>query len=229
VTTGSLPAYLHWQEATRALICGADQLRDFQDRRYSYAAEVGRLLTQPGSDGRPLDGPVLYGVLSDGAGLLYVGQSADARRRLRDLAVGESHHLATTVPPEAWDRVVVVRWPDLLPELRRSDRDAITNLPTVVTGEGLERLLQAELKPVLNSRRRTPAGGWSPRDVARSRSRGGAVAQVLAPLHGLVLPLWQQLATTPVKGDHYYERLGRAVLPTRLPLAVVGSGPQGVG
>ncbi len=227
--TGSLAAYVHWQGATRALISGADQLRDLQDWRYRYAAEVGRLLTQPGADGRPVDGPVLYGVLSDDAGLLYVGQSADARRRLRDLAVGESHHLATTVPPEAWDRVVVVRWPDLLPGLRRADRDAIASLPAVVTGEGLERLLQAELKPVLNSRRRTPGGGWRDRDGALSRSRGRAAAQVLAPLHALVLPLWQHLASKPVDGDHHYEPPGRVVLPTRLPLSVVGRDSQDAG
>ncbi len=154
--TGGLAAYIHWQQATRALISGADQLRDLRDRRYRYAAEVGRLLTQPGADRRPADGPVLYGVLSDGAGLLYVGHSADARRRLRDLAVGESHHLATTVPPEAWDRIVVVRWPDLLLKLRPADSDAIAKLSDVITGGGLERLLQAELRPVLNSRRRRP-------------------------------------------------------------------------
>lgn len=219
MTTGSLPAYLRWQEVTRALISGADQLRDLQDRRYRYAAEVGRLLTQPGPDGRAVEGPVVYGGLSGGAGLLYVGQSADGRRRLRDLAVGESHHLATTVPPEAWDRIVVVRWPDLLRELRQVDREAIEELPGVVNGEGLERLLQAELKPVLNSRSRTPAGGWRPRDGALSRSRGAAAAQVLAPLHDLVRPLWHHLAHTPITGDHYYEPTGRAVLPTRLPLS----------
>jgi hypothetical protein len=28
--------------------------------------------------------------------------------------VGESHHLANTVPPETWERVVVVQWPSLL-------------------------------------------------------------------------------------------------------------------
>jgi len=53
----------------------------------------------------------------------------------------ESHHLATTV--QAWDRIVVVRWPDLLLKLRPADSDAIAKLSDVMTGGGLERLLQA--------------------------------------------------------------------------------------
>jgi hypothetical protein len=62
----------------------------------------------------PVTGDVLYGVYIAGGGLLYVGQTHDAWRRLRDLPVGESHHLATTVPPETWERVAVVQWPELL-------------------------------------------------------------------------------------------------------------------
>lgn len=66
-------------------------------------------------------GPVLYGVFASGAGLCYVGQTQEAERRLRDLPVGESHHLANTVPPEVWERVVVIRWPLLLCEAPRSE------------------------------------------------------------------------------------------------------------
>jgi hypothetical protein len=88
----------------------------WQDRRYRFAHHVGQLLTSPARpDAAPVTGHVVYGVHVAGAGLLYVGQTGNAKRRLRDLPVGESHHLATTVPPETWERVIVVQWPDLLP------------------------------------------------------------------------------------------------------------------
>jgi hypothetical protein len=87
----------------------------WQDRRYRFAHQVGQLLTSPARSGAVrVAGHVVYGVYVAGAGLLYVGQTGNATRRLRDLPVGESHHLATTVPPETWERVIVVQWPDLL-------------------------------------------------------------------------------------------------------------------
>lgn len=88
----------------------------WQDRRYRIAYQLGQLLTDntvPGS------GHAVYGVYLVGGVLLCVGQARDARRRLRDLPVGESHHHATTVPPGTWERVIVVQWPRLLdPEHR---------------------------------------------------------------------------------------------------------------
>lgn len=209
-------AYAQWQQATRTLVGGPGELRDLQDRRYRYAARIGRLLTQAGDDGRPVHGPVVYGVISARPGLLYIGQTTEAQRRLRDLAVGESHHLANTVPPEVWDRIIVVRWPNLVHHLGEDDRNAVERLPGVTVGEGLERLLQAELSPVLNSRRRTADGGWRQRQHAGSRSRGAVAEQVVIPLHQLVLPLWNRLSKLPVLGSHHYEAAGRVVLPTHL-------------
>jgi hypothetical protein len=56
----------------------------WQDRRYRFAHKVGQLLTKPTRpDAAPVTGHVVYGVYVAGAGLLYVGQTGDARRRLR--------------------------------------------------------------------------------------------------------------------------------------------------
>ena len=57
---------------------------------------------------------IVSGVYLPGTGLCYVGQTQEARRRLRDLPIGESHHLAMTAPPELWTRVIVVQWAELL-------------------------------------------------------------------------------------------------------------------
>jgi len=214
--TNTEATYARWRALTRELIGGDEDLRRLQDLRYRYAAEVGRLLTRPGPDGRPVEGCVLYGVLSDGPGLLYVGQTTEAQRRLRDLAVGESHHLANTVPPEVWDRVIVVRWPDVLQQMQQADREAVTSLPLSVVGEGLERLLQADLNPLLNSRRRIRDGNWRERSTAHSRSRGAAAAQTVHPLHLQVRRVWWRLVSRPAVGSHHYQPDGRIVFPTQL-------------
>jgi len=57
-----------------------------------------------GPDG-PVAGSVIYGVWLDW-GLLDVGQTSEAERRLRDLVVGESHHLGNTFPPKSGDAIV---------------------------------------------------------------------------------------------------------------------------
>ena len=74
--------------------------------------------------------------------MLYVGQTGDAKRRLRDLPVGERHHLATTVPAETWERVIVVQWPDLLPWAGGSEKLAAEQLGQQVCGLAFEHLLQ---------------------------------------------------------------------------------------
>jgi hypothetical protein len=207
--------YLRWRKTTRAFVGGPQELRQLQDLRYAYAAEVGLLLTQPAQGDPPLTGPALYGVYSRGPGLIYVGQTMSAERRLRDLAVGESHHLANTVPPEVWDRVVVIQWPLLTPQLSPAAQNAVADLLPVVAGEGLERLLQVELRPLLNGRRRMPLGGWRDRGEGSS-SRGAKAVASLGELHQLVLQKWTHLIGVPVAGAHLFEDGARVVLPSRL-------------
>lgn len=126
------------------------------------------------------------------------------------LAVGESHHLANTVPPEVWHRVVVFNWPELLPRLTEPQRAAVAAVATTVVGEALEHLLlQIELQPLLNQRRRGRDGSWRDRRQGDSRSRGAITASVVGGPHHEVRDCWQRLATTRVEGTDHVEPAGR--------------------
>jgi hypothetical protein len=162
---------------------------------------------------------VIYGVYVVGAGLLYVGQTGDAKRRLRDLPVGESHHLATTVPPETWDRVVVVQWPDLLPDLRGSEGLAAERLGHQTCGLALEHLLQVTYRPVMTARRRGGAGVWAARRIDSSRSRGAVNSGRFPDLFRAVRAAWDHLADTPEPGNSdpaVYAGAGRVIFPARV-------------
>ena len=56
-----------------------------QDRRNSFAYQVGQLLTSAAPGISPVADHVVYGIYVRG-GLLYVGQTGHAKRRLRDLS-----------------------------------------------------------------------------------------------------------------------------------------------
>ncbi len=107
-------AFERWRSALLDALATPGNVMAWQDRRYQFAYQVGQLLVDSGPGIPPVSDHVVYGVYVTGGGLLYVGQTSDARRRLRDLPVGESHHLATTVPPETWERVLVIQWPALI-------------------------------------------------------------------------------------------------------------------
>jgi hypothetical protein len=146
----------------------------WQDRRYQFAYQVGQLLVDSGPGIPPVSDHAVYGVYVTGGGLLYVGQTRDARRRLRDLPVGESHHLATTVPPETWERVLVIPWPALITRIPAQEAQRTEQLGPASCGLGIEYLLQITYQPVMTARRRSTAGGWSARHIETSRSRVAA-------------------------------------------------------
>ncbi|MFC0038777.1 hypothetical protein [Actinomadura rayongensis] len=189
--------YENWRSAMARLVGSTDDLIRWQDRRYRFAHEIGRLLTEPSGDHPAVDGAVLYGVYVSGVGLAYVGQTGDARRRLRDLPIGESHHLGMTVPPELWEKIVVVRWPLLVDALPQTPRRTVTGLDPEVVGLALEHLVQVEHRPPLNARSRGADGTWRERRVTASRSRGALHAHMVQPLHELVRDAWQTLSTPP--------------------------------
>ncbi len=118
-----------WREAMRTFLSSRESLSDWQDQRFALAHQIGGLLSGRFGLGEPIDASVLYGVYVAGLGVVYVGQTGDAARRLYDLAVGESHHLAATVPPELWERVVVVEWRTLLAEVSEEQQAVIDELP----------------------------------------------------------------------------------------------------
>ncbi|GAA2564165.1 hypothetical protein ACPCK9_27375 [Streptomyces koyangensis] len=211
-------AYGTWLASLTTLLGDSSRLARWQERRYQFAHRVGALLTRAYAGSPAVTGPVLYGVFAPGAGLCYVGQTQEAERRLRDLPVGESHHLATTLPPEIWERVVVVRWPQLLDAAPESERAAVEEMGQVVCGLALEHTLQVAKAPPLNSRRRQAGGDWQPRDLARSRSRGALHAERLPQLSRLALEAWAELAgtTAPEQAPLTATSIGRAVFPSAL-------------
>jgi hypothetical protein len=219
-TSSDAEAFGRWRTAMLDSLASPERVLAWQDRRYRFAHQVGQLLTNPAwPDTAPVTGHVVYGVYVAGAGLLYVGQTSDAKRRLRDLPVGESHHLATTVPPETWDRVIIVQWPELVSGLRNSEALAAEQLGHQTCGLALEYLLQVTYRPVMTARRRSGAGEWAARRIDSSRSRGALNSGRFPGLFGAVRAVWDQLAETPgpVTGDSaVYAAAGRAIFPARV-------------
>jgi hypothetical protein len=216
-TTPADEAFGRWRAAMLDSLAGPERVLAWQDRRYRFAHHVGQLLTSPARpDAAPVTGHVVYGVHVAGAGLLYVGQTGDAKRRLRDLPVGESHHLATTVPPETWERVIVVQWPGLLPGLRDSETLVAEQLGHPMCGLALEHLLQVTYRPVLSARRRSGTGQWATRRIDVSRSRGAVTSDRFPGLFKAVRAVWDQLAGAASPEDSnpaVYADAGRVIFP----------------
>ncbi|MFS0696623.1 hypothetical protein [Streptomyces nitrosporeus] len=211
-------AYRRWRASLATLLADASSLAQWQERRYRFAHRVGALLTEAQGGGPAMAGPVLYGVFTSGAGLCYVGQTQEAERRLRDLPVGESHHLANTVPPELWERVVVLRWPLLLPAAPEGERTVAAGAGPGVCGLALEHVLQVQTAPPLNSRRRRTTGDWQPRNLAHSRSRGAVHSRSMPELSQLALTAWADLSGREAPEDSAVvdTGTGRVVFPSAL-------------
>lgn len=185
--------FLEWRRALRSLTLDEAATREWRHLRYRFAHRLGEALTGSTANWEAVRGPVIYGVWLHW-GLLYIGQTFEAQRRLRDLPIGESHHLATTFPPEIWHRVVVIEW-SKLPEAV-----AITeNLAPELLGLALEHGLQARLLPLVNTERRTPAGGWRSVSWEASKSRGARAAAQVGDLLVAVHDVWQEAATHPAE------------------------------
>lgn len=201
-------------------LASPDGILAWQDRRYRFAHQVGQLLTGAARAGAvPVSGHVVYGVYVKDGVVLYIGQTRDAKRRLRDLPVGESHHLATTVPPETWERVVVVQWPMLLERVPDGEAQAAERMGRDTCGLAIEHLLQMAYRPVMMARRRSGTGNWSERRIDLSRSRGAVNSSQIPGLFQAVRTAWVSLAATlcPDNGEPVtYTDAGRAVFPRAL-------------
>jgi len=207
-------AFDRWRNALLDALATPGNVMAWQDRRYQFAYQVGQLLVDSGGPGiPPVSDHAVYGVYVSGGGLVYVGQTGDARRRLRDLPVGESHHLATTVPPETWERVLVIQWPALITRIPAQEAQRAEQLGQASCGLGIEYLLQITYRPVMTARRRSTAGGWSARHVETSRSRGAAASTQLPELFQAVRAQSDLLARAPMPGHGQaaiYADAGRA-------------------
>ncbi len=149
---------------------------------------------------------MVYGVWLDGHKLpVYIGQTADAHRRLWDLPIGESHHLSNSFPPEIWRRVVVVQWGYLLEEAKNDCRPILAGLRDMgvvdeakqlkVIGLGLEHLLQSRDRPLMNRRTKRRDGTWGQVNWSKSASFGARAAPLLGTLFDKVDEVWKALCT----------------------------------
>jgi hypothetical protein len=217
MTSGSPDAmFERWRQILLGALNSPGAVMAWQDRRYQIAHRLGRLLTEPGPDSAAVTGPALYGIYVAGGGLLYVGQTQKADRRLRDLPVGESHHVATTVPPEVWERIIVVQWPSLLAGIPPAEAARMRQLGELVCGLALEHNLQMSYQPIMTARRRVTNGGWRPRDLAASKSVGAMHARELPELFARTRATWDalsQAAAPPSGRPVHYAESGRAVFP----------------
>ena len=184
------PAFVAWRAALHELTDSPEESRRWRESRYHFAHRLGDALVGAAPGQPAITGAAVYGVWLRW-GLLYVGQTTEAERRLRDLPVGESHHLANTFPPETWDRVVVVAWPQL------AEADAVTAmLGTKTTGLALEHLLQSQARPLANAARRRSDGGWRAVDRTRSGSVGARAALEAQPLFDALTAVWDIAAAS---------------------------------
>jgi len=182
------------------------------------AHRVGTLLTEAHPPAPAAIGSALYGVYLPGTGLCYVGQTQEAGRRLRDLPIGESHHLAMTAPPELWTRVIVVQWAELL--VRAAEREWV--IPDMkACGQALEYLLHCHFRPTINCYARTTDGRYRERPPERSKSKAAVGAIAYLDLFKVVLGVWSALEAVPepASGESRiadYSPFGRVVFPVAL-------------
>jgi hypothetical protein len=214
-----IDAYTAWHRALKELTGDLQRFESWRRQRYAFAHRVGTLLTEAHPPTPVATGPALYGVYLAGTGLCYVGQTKEAKRRLRDLPIGESHHLAATVPPELWTRVIVVQWAEVLP-LAVGDRDwTITDMKTC--GEALEYLLLCHFHPPINCHSRTTGGSYRERPPENSKSKAAISSASFFCLFNVVLGAWSDLEAIadPEPDDERiadYSSYGRAVFPSAL-------------
>ena len=181
---------------------------EYLDQSNRFRTAVARELVRTGG---PQD-HVLYGVWLQGhAAPIYIGQSANSRRRLWDLPIGESHHLANSFPPEIWGQVVVVHWRRVLAKsqpleaalctaLRKQGlHDPLMGMKAV--GLGLELMFQREFRPLFNGRKKAQDGSWREVKLDLSASQGAKVVPLLGPLFSTILAVWNSLCSEPLKPD----------------------------
>jgi hypothetical protein len=217
--------YDDWIKALLQLTRSPAHAHEFQIRRYSFSASLAQSLIdslpEPGLD------RVLYGVwINEHSAPVYVGQTSEGRRRLWDLPIGESHHLANTFPPEIWARVVHVNWQHMLEDKGLLDEivQVLTTsygIPTATVltdlGLGLEFLLQRAQMPLFNSNKKTRAGQWRAVSYANGTSRGARIAPFLNSAFQHVLECWNELVSLESMGmSQVVREFGSVVYPAVL-------------
>jgi len=214
-----------WVDALHDLTRTPDEAAQFREARTRFAVLVAQEASQKASAGKV---PAVYGVWLDRhKEPVYVGQTMDACRRLWDLPIGESHHLANTYPPEIWSRIVVVRWFEILvgeparhalltAELFEMGLDKAEHLRAI--GLMLEHRLQRQIRPRFNvAKRKSRSGGWREIDHSTARSLGAASVESVEWLHARVIEVWCLLSNyAPILETGASHPFGGLVLPSRI-------------
>jgi hypothetical protein len=95
---------------------------------------------------------------------------------------------------------------------------SVSDLGYKTCGLAIEHLLQITYGPVMTGRRRSSTGGWTPRLIEESRSRGAVASSELPFLFAAVRAAWDALAdSAPPSGEAVaYSHAGRTVFPAVL-------------
>ncbi|MDJ0841311.1 MAG: hypothetical protein QNK37_32675 [Acidobacteriota bacterium] len=199
-----------WVEQLSALTATSEDAARFHTQRTRAATAVAQTIFQTLGIDRKQKIPALYAVwLCGHEQPVYVGQTLDMGRRLWDLPIGESHHLANSFPVEIWQAVKVLRWHDfpahhkareleeltqgliVKPDKKKSVREKKLDL----MGMALEYLFQLEYKPLFNMRKRKPDGSWRPVRLEKSKSAGAKTSRMMGDLWPLVHQTWRNMVS----------------------------------
>lgn len=182
-------AHAEWVRALRLQTDTRDDAQTWRQKRTSFAVSLGNQLTETVSGKVEISSsqPVVYGVWLSW-GVLYVGQTLNGRRRMRDLPIGESHHLSNTFPPEIWAKVGVVAW-QMLP----GGQEAADGMGAALVGKCLEYLSQRDRNPLVNAAARNRVGDFMPVDHASSRSVAALRSGEIADLYSELRTRWDQI------------------------------------
>ncbi|PFZ72397.1 hypothetical protein COL72_11210 [Bacillus toyonensis] len=117
---------MNWiDELKEQVFSDEESIKKHMQTRFSFACSVFQALQEGlNVDGDSITEPIVYGVIMSNK-CIYIGQSLDSKRRIKDLPIGESHHLAKTIPPELWEKIVIIKWREMLQDQRN---DEVINL-----------------------------------------------------------------------------------------------------
>ena len=193
-------APLHWVQQLKDLNATTQASEQFLSQRSKAATAVAQTISHTLDIDRKQKTPALYAVWIHGHQQpIYVGQTLDVGRRLWDLPIGESHHLANSFPVEIWKAVMVLRWHDLLShhlpqdlEQRLMRLSATVKKPLKTLGEALEYQLQLHYRPLFNMRKRKRDGSLRTVKPEKSKSAGALTAPHLGEIWTLIHKIWIQ-------------------------------------
>lgn len=150
----------------------------WRERRYAFAHRLGEALVAQAPDSGNFTGPVVYGGWLNW-GLLIRGSDYGWSATPARSPVGENHHLSNTIPPELWEKVVVITWPTSLSAMNPSRR--LESARPTSRWSTSSRLRPGHLS---SGARRRRDGGWRAVNHETSRSAGATAAGNVASLFG---------------------------------------------